>query len=459
MRSADLSLAFSEDGRYLLTLAPEGTRIYETTNFTVVDEFTGFAGPNNFGSFLPGMPLLAVPRPQQGRLLIRDFRKHETAAVFDTSGQISTAAFAPGGEFLVTGSGTGVNLYPFAGADECLTLAGHPVSVPGIAFNPDGTRLASVSKDRTVRMWHAGSGQRIWEGDRLLPSPGQAVCFSPDGKLLATGDFDTPLVQLWDVESGHQLLQLTNAVTPFTGSLQFVADPRHGLLLVRGGGRSDTTQDGVCAWNIGSTREVLDGEKGAVRWLGSRSSGQSLGLVASPDGKRIAFMTGGTTIVQDALGERPPVTLAPNTIAWAVQPLLFTPDGQSVAVGTTEHRVAVYGVATGELRRSFALTGSGNYHGHLALSATGRWLAVVSPSGRGVGIHDFATGELRYALPDREGSIYWLAWQPGESRLAIARDNGDIALWDIAKIDRQLTELGLGFASGPQETEPTKDRP
>jgi hypothetical protein len=76
-----------------------------------------------------------------------------------------------------------------------------------------------------------------------------------------------------------------------------------------------------------------------------------------------------------------------------------------------------------------------------------------------VDIHDFATGELRYTLPDREGTVYWLAWQPKEPRLAIARDNGDIALWDLAKIDRQLEELGLGFALAPAESQPSQDKP
>ena len=139
--------------------------------------------------------------------------------------------------------------------------------------------------------------------------------------------------------------------------------------------------------------------------------------------------------------------------------MLFTPDGQSVAVLTTENRVAVFDAATGELRRSFAVAGSSAEGRQIVLSHTGRWLAVTSPSKRGVDIHDFATGELRYSLPDREGTVYWLAWHPKEPRLAIARDNGDIALWDLAKIDRQLTELGLGFAAELVDAQPAKDKP
>jgi WD40 repeat protein/tRNA A-37 threonylcarbamoyl transferase component Bud32 len=456
--STDASVAFSEEGRYLLSLAKQGTRIYETTTFRVVDEFSGYADSFDFGSFLPGTPLVAVPRPQQRRFLIRDYQKGETVAVLEEAAMSIAAAFAPGGEFLLTLNSTGVNLYSLAGADECLTLAGHRVSVPGIAFSPDGTRLASVAKDRTVAMWDSSSGRQIWEGDQLLLGPGQAVCFSPDGKLLATGDWETRLIQLWDTESGRQLLQLTSPTGRRTWGLQFVADPQHGLLLVRKGG------DVLGVWHIGPTRPVLDRDSGAVRWMGSRSS-LGDGVVAAPDGKRIAFGSdfmsskprGYSTIIQDPLGEKPPLALVRGTSGASVPPMLFTPDGRSVVVLTTENQVAVFDAATGELRRTFAITGSSISGRNLVLSHTARWLAVTAPSMRGVDIYDFATGDLRYSLPDREGTVYWLAWHPKEPRLAIARDNGDIALWDLAKIDRQLAELGLGFA--PADVAPAQDKP
>jgi serine/threonine protein kinase/WD40 repeat protein len=445
----DASFAFSADGRYLWSQAMQGTRIYDTTTFSVVDEFSGLGNSASSSSFLPGTTLVAVARPQQRRFVIRDYQKHETVAVFEESTMSTAALFAPGGEFLVTFDDFGVNLYPFAGADECLTLAGHRLSVPGIAFSPDGMRLASVAKDRTVALWDSGSGQRIWEGDQLLPSPGQAVAFSPNGKLVATGDWDTPLVQLWDAESGRQLLLLTNATWPQTWTLQFLPDSERGLLLVRG-------SDGVAVWQIESTREVVDRGTGGVRFVGSRWLKMGTGVVPSPDGKRFAFMSEESMILQDFLGEKPSLTLAPNTSAGSVQPVAFTPDERSVVLLTTGNRVAVFDAATGELRRTFAVTGSSTGGRQIVLDHTGRWLAVTSASVRGVDIYDFGTGELRYTLPDREGTVYWLAWHPKELRLAIARDNGDIAIWDLAKIDRQLTVLGLGFALAPAGAELAK---
>ncbi len=76
------------------------------------------------------------------------------------------------------------------GAGSSRVLEGHTDSVRSIAFSPDGTRLASVSMDETLRIWDVQTGAQVAQVSisRGHPQAEDAV-FSPDGSLLASGGF------------------------------------------------------------------------------------------------------------------------------------------------------------------------------------------------------------------------------------------------------------------------------
>ena len=111
-----------------------------------------------------------------------------------------------------------IRLWDLACAVEKTTLAGHTQGVPGVAFSPDGKWLVSVSKDRTVRVWDPVTGGPLKTLTGLgdygilirLEGYGQTVAFSPDGKMLAIGDW-AGAIQIWDVSAkrveGWRLLE------------------------------------------------------------------------------------------------------------------------------------------------------------------------------------------------------------------------------------------------------------
>src|SRR5262245_52583302 len=69
----------------------------------------------------------------------------------------------------------------FRNGDGILTLKGHADLVTGVCFSPDGRRLASASHDHAVRVWDTVKGQAVLtlDGHTDLVT---SVCFSPDGQ-------------------------------------------------------------------------------------------------------------------------------------------------------------------------------------------------------------------------------------------------------------------------------------
>src|SRR5262249_16185716 len=98
-------------------------------------------------------------------------------------------AFSPDGAFLATrgrdwpikARGTTHDKLPH-------DLRGQPPSIFGLAYSPDGNRLASGAMDGSIRLWNLKTGRSA----HALRHPGQIrdVAFSPDGRRLASAAFD-----------------------------------------------------------------------------------------------------------------------------------------------------------------------------------------------------------------------------------------------------------------------------
>ncbi|EMD34043.1 hypothetical protein CERSUDRAFT_107810 [Gelatoporia subvermispora B] len=110
-------------------------------------------------------------------------------------------------------------------------LEGHNGAVWSVAFSPDDTHIVSGSLDHTIRVW-------IWRrGPPLLGSPlirhsnyVWSVVFSPDGTHIVSGSLDDTIL-IWDVEAG------TIVVGPIAGhttSVYSVAYSPDGSRIVSG---------------------------------------------------------------------------------------------------------------------------------------------------------------------------------------------------------------------------------
>ena len=114
---------------------------------------------------------------------------------------VNSVAFNHDGSLLASASDDKtVRLWDPSSGQQLNMLTGHSGWVPSVAFNHDGSLLASGSNENTVRLWNPSSGQQL---NTLTSHSGfpTSLAFNHDGSLLASGSYDGT-VQLW--QSDHQ---------------------------------------------------------------------------------------------------------------------------------------------------------------------------------------------------------------------------------------------------------------
>jgi len=81
--------------------------------------------------------------------------------------------------------------------DALMTLEGHTTFVWTVAFSPDGRILASGDNDGVIKVWDTGSGQCLTTL-QSGPSPIGALAFRLDGETLLSSSSDETIM-LWDM--------------------------------------------------------------------------------------------------------------------------------------------------------------------------------------------------------------------------------------------------------------------
>ncbi len=366
-------------------------------------------------------------------------------------------AFTPDGAFLAIAARSAVSLWDMTtGRQAASQFGGHGPEITGLAFTPDGTRLAAASGD----VWDVATRRRLSAFDTGAAS----VTVSPDGQLVVGADGT-----LWAAETGQYLGQLAARAR----ALAFTADGRTLLWQATDGtvsvygirpltAHTPPTDTGAAAPDFLPLSPANVISATVVGWWGQDPL-LALRLVAdpaeplaaefgnvtfqalthSPDGRTVTgLFQNGIELVDPASGavvDVYQIFLNPETIVEAAYL------GQDLLVLKERAGVERWDLAAQTMTQRYNVQGR-----DLVVSADGRWFALRQDAT--VLVVDAATGEVKHQLRGQAGPQA-VQFAPDSTALVVA--NGLFA--DVVNLEtgRTTTRLrgrgarvyGLAFAS------------
>ncbi len=367
------------------------------------------------------------------------------------NGWALNAVYSPDGTQLAVGRDSGVvQLWDLTTGKERFRLQKHQDRVAGLAFSPDGNRLATAAeRDAHVRIWDVATGRELLElaiGENPLARGPGPLAFSPDGTHVALGTSsrigERELICIWDLASGARRIQIPSAHRHDLIGLAFTAD---GRTLITSGcdSRRIKVPEGstpaiemlpqIRLWDVGTgqmRREFGMGDLTGFCAIALSRDGKS--LISSHRDRLLVWDLDSGTIIRT-------IPTEPNHFAAGLGGLAIAPDGRTIAAARGDHAVHLWEFATGKPLFSQGGVHESELHS-VAIAPDGR--LVATGDGNGI-IHlwDATRGDhIRRIELGEQGWVRSLRFSPDGRTLGAAAEyssatsngfRGLARLWEI----------------------------
>ncbi|RMZ87799.1 hypothetical protein DV736_g4978, partial [Chaetothyriales sp. CBS 134916] len=301
----------------------------------------------------------------------------------------------------------------------------HESVVCCVRFSHDG-RCVATGCNRSAQIFDARDGKKVCElqDDSVQDKDGdlyiRSVCFSPDGKLLATGAEDRK-IRVWDIESRR----IRNTFDGHDQDIYSLDFARSGRLIASGSG--DKT---VRLYDIESNAQVmvLSIEDGVTT------------VAMSPDGRYVAAgsLDKSVRVWDCSSGYLTERLEGPSGHKDSVYSVAFSPNGRELVSGSLDKTIKMW-----ELGQSAGGMGSRagkdskcirTFEGHndyvlsVCLTPGGEWVMSGSKD-RGVQFWDPATGNAQMMLQGHKNSVISVAPCPTGNMFATGSGDMKARIW------------------------------
>jgi WD40 repeat protein len=289
--------------------------------------------------------------------------------------------------------------------------------VLAVDFSPDGKLLASGDTEGFIYLRDVATGQVVdmYHGHTSWV---RGVAFSPDGQLLASGSHDFT-VKLWHLTTGNCLHTLSH--DDITGRLAWSPDGKQ-----------------LASGSFDQTIKIWDVATGNCLHTLRKSSNMVTALDWSAEGKNLACCGGNNQIyLWDGVTKTLRYILREHQDK--VWYLTFSPDGQWLASSSQDNTLKIWSVATGDCLRTLP-----NYN-------TIVWWMVFSPEGQTliggcedgkIRLWDLETEQCFKTLSGHLSSIWSVAVSRDGKHFASGSDDCTVKLWDAETGDCLKTWSG-----------------
>ena len=309
-------------------------------------------------------------------------------------------------------------------SEDVMLYVGHSSFLTDCAFSPDGLTLASASNDGMIQLWDVETGQQRLE---LSGHSGavSACVFSPDGLTLASAS-DDQTVRLWDANSGVQRLELVG----HSGGVTACVFSPDGLTLA-----SASHDETVRLWDVNSGAQGLElvGHSNAVS-----------ACAFNPDGLTLASASHDQTVrIWDVNSGAQGLELVGHS--GAVTACVFSSDGLILASASHDLTVRLWDVNSGA--QGLELAGHSDAVTACVFSPDGLTLTSASYDGT-VRLWDSSSGAQRLELSGHSGVVSACVFSPDGLTLASASYDQAVRLWDSTSGAQRLELSGhLGWVT------------